>query len=999
MTIYFAVVFAGLIQTFCDWGKEKQFLRLQKEIMNEKVDVLRGQYGTSQTIFVKDLVVGDVVLLKQGDRVPADCLLIEEMDMKVDQKQLFPDDESSEMVEKQCSNQEKEKDIDSNPDPILVQDSIVMRGCGKAVVLCVGKHALKELDLKDELKKDKYALQIEKAETPFQGKLRVLAEIVGAYANMCFWISLVLFALVWLLYVMFSDMSLVSGESFQRLIELGSTAVALVIVCIPEGMPLVISMAMAFSVDKLKDERLLIKNLDALETSGQVIDILTGKTATLTTGDMEVSRVEMVNSVQKVTDIQVNIQVSKRLHEAIILNNDASMQMRGESYRPVGSGVDVGLLNFLSSQDIAVQEKLVEREREYGLKLWIPFSSDRKIMTTAYRLKEDPNVVRLVVKGAPEIVVGKCSYKIDDYDQGQHFDGAGGVGATYISDTVERQIIIGPNPAVHAADRDGEDDAYEAQSEPTGLKALTFAYRDFDASHFEGLLTTYNKFENEDDRLQIENDLTMIGTVGLSDPIRKNIDEAISKLQEGSTNVRIFSGDSKAALMSIATQAGIVSDVNDEQYVHNGDEVLSQLRPLMKESEDKEEGRGKTWIFNNGECKKAFRNNIKKTVLLVYRASPLLKHMFVAALRNSNSTVAVTGEGLSDARALSEASVGFTMGEDGCSAAKDHADIILTDDNFFTVVTAIRWGRNVQDNVRKFVQFQMTVNLSCMFFVMTQTIILGHPPLNILQLLWINLIMDVLAAIAFATENPHPTEIRKERVSSKDKILTPTMMRSILSQGIYQIFVMIILMYAAPQAGDYPYNLFSTELTNPITGTLSARAVHQTFMFHCFVMMNLANMINCRVLDVVPKEVSIEESALDEIAEDNSNKPQYNIFTRPFNNLWFWIIFLAELNVQFLMIGYPDLGKLFTTVPLTLGMHMTAVGLALGSWIIAAIMKSTGKKLLAIMPEFGEDQEALDAAKARSSVVEGAMTFEPGRNATDKGDGDDDDRDVRETDD
>jgi len=373
--------------------------------------------------------------------------------------------------------------------------------------------------------------------------------------------------------------------------------------------------------------------------------------------------------------------------------------------------------------------------------------------------------------------------------------------------------------------------------------------------------------------------------------------------------------------------------------------------------------------------------------------------MFVAALRNSNSTVAVTGEGLSDARALSEASVGFTMGEDGCSAAKDHADIILTDDNFFTVVTAIRWGRNVQDNVRKFVQFQMTVNLSCMFFVMTQTIILGHPPLNILQLLWINLIMDVLAAIAFATENPHPTEIRKERVSSKDKILTPTMMRSILSQGIYQIFVMIILMYAAPQAGDYPYNLFSTELTNPITGTLSARAVHQTFMFHCFVMMNLANMINCRVLDVVPKEVSIEESALDEIAEDNSNKPQYNIFTRPFNNLWFWIIFLAELNVQFLMIGYPDLGKLFTTVPLTLGMHMTAVGLALGSWIIAAIMKSTGKKLLAIMPEFGEDQEALDAAKARSSVVEGAMTFEPGRNATDKGDGDDDDRDVRETDD
>ncbi len=171
---------------------------------------------------------------------------------------------------------------------------------------------------------------------------------------------------------------------------------------------------------------------------------------------------------------------------------------------------------------------------------------------------------------------------------------------------------------------------------------------------------------------------------------------------------------------------------------------------------------------------------------------------------------------------------------------------------------------------------------------------------------------------------------------------------------------------------------------------LSARAVHQTFMFHCFVMMNLFNMINCRVLDVVPKEISIEESNVEEQAEENIVKPQYNIFTRPFNNWWFWIIFLAELNVQFLMIGYVDLGKLFSTVPLTLGMHLTAVGLGLGSWGIAAIMKATGRKLLHIMPEFGEDQEALDAAKNRTQAVQGAMTFEPGQGPQEKAD-------VRET--
>ena len=988
-TIFFAVVFAGMIQTLCDWGKEKQFLRLQQEIMNEKIQVLRGQYGTSQTIYVKDLVVGDVILLNQGDRVPADCLLLQEMDMVVDQKQLFSEEIGSEAVTKQCSYLDREGDIKYNPDPILVQDSLVMQGTGKAVVLAVGKHTLKEQELAADLKADKYALQIEKSETPFQEKLRILAEIIGAYANMCFWLSVVLFTAVWLLFVLFSDVNLVSDESFIRLIELGSTAVALVIVCIPEGMPLVISMAMAFSVDQLKEEKLLIKNLDALETSGQVIDILTGKTATLTTGDMEVARLEVNNRVVTSKDIQVNIQTMQRLNQAIILNNDAHMQMRGEIYRPQGSPVDVGLLNFLNAQDIAVQDKLVERERDYELKLWIPFSSERKIMTTAYRLKDQPGTVRVFVKGAPEVVVEKCSGKVDDYNQAGHFDGQGHQGREYLDNVIEKQIIVGPNPAVHAADRNGDDDAYESQSEPTGLKALTLAYRDFDENQFDGLLQTYNKFENEADRLQIESDLIMIGSVGLSDPIRENIDEAIAKLQEGSTNVRIFSGDSRAALMSIATQAGILSDVNDNQYVQNGADVLQQLRPLMMESEDQDEGRGKSFVFRNSECKKAFRNNIKKTVLLVYRATPELKHMFVAALRNSNSTVAVTGEGLSDARALSEASVGFTMGEDGCSAAKDHADIILTDDNFFTVVTAIRWGRNVQDNVRKFVQFQMTVNLSCMFFVLTQTVILGHPPLNILQLLWINLIMDVLAAIAFATENPHPTEIRKERVSAKDKILTPTMMRSILSQGIYQILVMLLLMYTAPQAGDYPYNLFNTPMTDSATGQLSPRALHQTFMFHCFVMMNLFNMINCRVLDTVPKEVSIEDSSLDEqAAVEEANKPNYNIFTRPFNNWWFWIVFLVELNIQFLMIGYADLGKLFSTIPLTTGMHLTAVFLGLGSWILAAVMKASGKKLLAIMPEFGEDEEALAKAKNRGRAVQGAMTFEPGSNqaaATDKG--------------
>jgi P-type E1-E2 ATPase len=174
---------------------------------------------------------------------------------------------------------------------------------------------------------------------------------------------------------------------------------------------------------------------------------------------------------------------------------------------------------------------------------------------------------------------------------------------------------------------------------------------------------------------------------------------------------------------------------------------------MMQEKQDEAEGRGKTYEFVDKQSKTRFKK-IKAKLSLVYRATPELKHMLVCALRGSGSMVGVTGEGLSDSRALSEADVGFTMGEDGCSAAKDHADVILMDDNFFTVITSIRWGRNLQDNVRKFVQFQMTVNFSCMIFVLSTTLILGHSPFSVVQLLWINLIMDVLAAIAFSTEHP-----------------------------------------------------------------------------------------------------------------------------------------------------------------------------------------------------------------------------------------------------
>jgi P-type Ca2+ transporter type 2C len=298
--------------------------------------------------------VGDVIMLEAGDRVPADCLLIEEMDMHVDQRMYNLEDDlltqrnegdaQRDYTEKQCSYQEAAQDASSNPDNLLLQESIVMQGSGKAVVLCVGKRTLREVELSDDTDK----LKIEDVETPYQAKLKTFSEVVGFYAQVVGYGSLVLFGIVWLFTCMFtSGLSIYDGVGLEKLVNFAIISMSLLIVCIPEGMPLVISMAMAFSVDSLQEEHLLIKNLDALETSGQLVDILTGKTATLTEGDLIVGHLHIIGMPVDPKEPAVNNEVMSILYQCMILNTDAHLQMGEQEYAPHGNPVDVGLMNLL----------------------------------------------------------------------------------------------------------------------------------------------------------------------------------------------------------------------------------------------------------------------------------------------------------------------------------------------------------------------------------------------------------------------------------------------------------------------------------------------------------------------------------------------------------------------------------------------------------------------------------------------------------------------------
>jgi len=223
-------------------------------------------------------------------------------------------------------------------------------------------------------------------------------------------LALLLFLLFWTLNIMFGEDDLVEGKSLVKLLDKIMIAVALLIVCIPEGLPLAISIAMAFTVDKLKEDNLLIKNLSALETSGSLIDIMTGKTGTLTEGNMRVVTFQAGVEEYNPKNPQINQVLLSLIKQLIILNTEAKMEIEDESnsFVPKGSPVEVALLNFLIDNDEPVQLRLEERERGYKLHTFIPFSSERRLMTVAYQLPHE-NVVRVVVKGAPEEVMRNCT--------------------------------------------------------------------------------------------------------------------------------------------------------------------------------------------------------------------------------------------------------------------------------------------------------------------------------------------------------------------------------------------------------------------------------------------------------------------------------------------------------------------------------------------------------------------------------------------------------------
>ncbi len=394
------------------------------------------------------------------------------------------------------------------------------------------------------------------------------------------------------------------------------------------------------------------------------------------------------------------------------------------------------------------------------------------------------------------------------------------------------------------------------------------------------------------------------------DPIRDEIPNATRQCKTAGINIRMVTGDNIDTAKAISVKAGIITeDEMEEEFVCMDGKTFREECGGLKQMEDPED-RG--FIREEIGNKQQFRKIAAKLKVLA-RSTPEDKYMLVRGLQELGKIVAVTGDGTNDAPALKKADVGFSMGITGTEVAKEASDIILLDDNFQSIITAVKWGRNIFTNVRKFLQFQLTVNVVAMFIVFFGGAVNGVPPLTAVQMLWVNLIMDTFAALALATEPPSDSLLLQKPYNKSDSILTSVMFRNVIGHSIFQIAILIVFVFWGVKLlglEGQSYNGYSCddesidfyEYPDGVK-TPTCKTYQYTFVFNAFVFMQVFNEINARKL----------------------GDREFNVFAGFFNNWIFLFIILITIATQIAMVQYG--GAALRTVPLTAEEHGMCIGI------------------------------------------------------------------------
>ena len=731
--IFIAILLATGMAFYFERKADKEFALLNQVNDEEPVQVIRDGHAT--TVARKDVVVGDIVILNTGEEIPADGELLEAVSLNIDESTL-----TGEPICHKTTDRTQFDPEATFPSDHAMRGTKVMEGHGVMHVLKVG-------DATENGKVFEAAQIDDGLKTPLDQQLERLGALISKFSYV---IGILIIAGRIALYFINMDFEWLGFMAY--FLQSVMIAVTLVVVSVPEGLPMAVTLSLAYSMRRMLKTNNLVRKMHACETMGATTVICTDKTGTLTQNQMQVFR----------TNFFVPSSESLYIDEGIAVNSTAQLDLSGEKPSVLGNPTEGALLLWLRSQGENYETLRAGATRLEEL----PFTTERKYMATVVRSASGKDV--LYVKGAPEIVFGMCT------------DTSG----------------------VTKAEIDAQLLEYQNQA----MRTLGFAYQELqpgDATISDGKVTATG--------------LRFIGIVAISDPVRAEVPDAVSEVLDAGIKVKIVTGDTPGTAKEIGRQIGLWDDSRDpDRNIITGVEFAELSDSAL--------------LNRVGDLK------------IIARARPMDKKRLVEALQKRGEVVAVTGDGTNDAPALKAAQVGLSMG-DGTSVAKEASDITIVDNSFSSIGRAVMWGRSLYQNIRRFILFQMTVNVAACLIVLAGAFMGMQSPLTVTQMLWVNLIMDTFAAMALASLPPTRSVMRDKPRDQRDFIINHPMWRSIIGVGVAFFAILIGLLY-------YMQHTDVTSLTQigrlPWVSGHNMSPYELSLFFTIFVFLQFWNMFNAR---------------------------------------------------------------------------------------------------------------------------------------------------------
>lgn len=734
--IFIAILLATGLAFIFELKADKEFALLNQVNDDEPVQVIRN--GNAMQIAKKDVVVGDIVILNTGEEVPADGELLEAVMLNID--------ESTLTGEPICHKTIIEAEFDPDatfPSNHAMRGTKIMEGHGIMRVFAVGD--------KTENGKVFEAAQIDDSvKTPLNEQLDGLGDLITKISYG--FAAAIIVGRIIMYFVNVPEFEWVSFLAY--FLQTLMVAVTLVVVAVPEGLPMAVTLSLAYSMRRMLKTNNLVRKMHACETMGATTVICTDKTGTLTQNQMQVAEEKFFGNPSD--DVII---------EGIAVNSTAQLDLSGDKPSVLGNPTEGALLLWLNKRGINYLDVKDNAQRIEEL----PFSTERKYMATVVKSATGKTI--LYVKGAPEIIFGMCKNS-----------------AGVTKKEIDAQLLEYQNQA---------------------MRTLGFAYQELNDKD--------KTIENS--KVAAEN-LTFLGIVAISDPVRVDVPDAVKEVIDAGIKVKIVTGDTPGTAKEIGRQIGLWNDATDgERNIITGAEFADLSDQQLKE--------------RVGDLK------------IIARARPMDKKRLVEALQANNEVVAVTGDGTNDAPALKTAHVGLSMG-DGTSVAKEASDITIIDNSFSSIGRAVMWGRSLFQNIQRFILFQMTVNVAACFIVLFGAFMGMQSPLTVTQMLWVNLIMDTFAAMALASLPPSQSVMKDKPRSREAFIINRPMWKSILGVGGVFFLLLLGLLYYF----EHTDITCLTEVGKVAMGANTGLSGYElSLFFTIFVFLQFWNMFNARAFE------------------------------------------------------------------------------------------------------------------------------------------------------